>query len=536
MKQLLTILLLTGVFSATAQYSLTIQPLPGEYWWGGAVGIGERMPFVQPLSSYNLESQNSNNQVVPLLLSNKGRYLWSDKPFSFSVGESGIQINSRFKGLKLQQSGNTLREAYLDACAKYFPPTGVLPDSLFFTLPQYNTWIELMYNQNQEDILNYARGIIENGLPPGVLMIDDNWQKYYGNFEFKPEKFPDPHAMMAELKEMGFKVMLWVCPFVSPDSPEFRELHSKGYLIRRKSGGAAILGWWNGHSACYDMTNPAAREHFIAELKHLQTNFGIDGFKFDAGDNSFYTGSDLLSYKEDAISVDHTEAWARIGLEFPFNEYRACWKMGGEALVQRLGDKDYSWWAVQQLIPQMTVAGLMGYAYTCPDMIGGGQFRSFINLSADKFDQSLIVRSAQVHALMPMMQYSVAPWRILSEENMEIIRSASNLHVKFSPYIMELAKQAAVTGEPIIRSMEYVFPGEGFATNNDQFMLGDQFLVAPMVTPGLKRAVRLPRGRWRDDRGVTHRGGRTVQLEVPLNRLPWFERVDRPSLLGRFLN
>jgi len=27
------------------------------------------------------------------------------------------------------------------------------------------------------------------------------------------------------------------------------------------------------------------------------------------------------------------EAWARIGLRYPFNEYRACWKMGGQPLV-----------------------------------------------------------------------------------------------------------------------------------------------------------------------------------------------------------
>ena len=67
-----------------------------------------------------------------------------------------------------------------------------------------------MYNQNQEDILNYAHNIIENGFPKGILMIDDNWQRYYGNFEFKAEKFPDARAMTDELHRLGFKVMLWI--------------------------------------------------------------------------------------------------------------------------------------------------------------------------------------------------------------------------------------------------------------------------------------------------------------------------------------
>lgn len=78
-------------------------------------------------------------------------------------------------------------------------------------------------------------------------MIDDNWQKYYGNFDFKPEKFPNPQAMVAQLHKQGFKVMLWVCPFVSPDSPEFRELESKGYLLKKKgSHETALIHWWNG--------------------------------------------------------------------------------------------------------------------------------------------------------------------------------------------------------------------------------------------------------------------------------------------------
>jgi alpha-glucosidase len=215
----------------------------------------------------------------------------------------------------------------------------------------------------------------------------------------------------------------------------------------------------------------------------------------------------------------------KIGLEFPFNEYRAGWAFGGQALVSRLGDKDYSWTAVQSLIPQMTAAGLLGYAYTCPDMIGGGQFTSFLNIDASKFDQQLIVRSAQVHALMPMMQFSVAPWRILNAENLAIVREAALLHQRFAPYIMQCAHQASQTGEPIVRSMEYAFPNEGFPLCNDQFMLGDRYIVAPVVTKDVSRTVKLPKGRWKDDLGKIHKGGRTITIDAPLNRLPYFEKL-----------
>jgi len=490
-------------------------------WWGAAVGLGHEQPYTD-MPAFNMQTQDANNQLVPLFLSSEGEYIWCDHAFSFEA--KGGRIHTT-EPLTVMRSGKTLRDAYLAAQAAHFPADGRLPDTLFFTMPQYNTWIELMYNQNQEDILRYAHAVIDNGFPAGVLMIDDNWQRYYGNFQFKAERFPDAKGMIDELHAMGFKVMVWICPFVSPDSPEYRDLEAKGYLLRNPAGGTAILNWWNGYSACYDLTNPAAADYFVGLLRQTQEQYGVDGFKFDAGDNNCYASTPVAAYDRTATNVDHTASWAKIGLQFPFNEYRACWKMGGLPLVQRLGDKDYSWAAVQQLIPQMCVAGLLGYAYACPDMIGGGQFTAFLDRKDDEFDQALIIRSAQVHALMPMMQFSVAPWRILSTENLTIVQRMAQLHMQFAPYIMRYARLAAQSGEPIVRLMEYQFPHQGLENVKDQFMLGDKYLVAPVVDNRLERDVRLPKGTWRDEQGKTYRGGKTYTIQVPLERLPYFEKL-----------
>ncbi len=499
----------------------TITFAQNTYWWGAAVGLGHMQPY-SDFRTFNLLTEDANNQIVPLFLSSEGEYMWSDNAFSFEAKQGKIVTSEKMTTVK---AGTTLRDAYMAAQREYFPASGMLPDSLFFTRPQYNTWIELMYNQNQDDILKYAHAIIDNGFPAGVLMIDDNWQRYYGNFSFKAERFPDAKAMIDELHSLGFKVMVWICPFVSADSPEYRELADKGFLLRNPDGGIAILNWWNGYSACYDLTNPYAAEHFVSVLRQAQQEYGIDGFKFDAGDNNCYASAPWVAFYKHATNVDHTATWAKIGLQFPVNEYRACWKLGGQPLVQRLGDKDYSWEAVQQLIPQMCTAGLLGYAFACPDMVGGGQFTSFLNINDDGFDQALIVRSAQVHALMPMMQFSVAPWRILSKENLAIVQQMAELHTGFGPYIMQYARNAAKTGEPIVRLMEYQFPHQGFAEVTDQFMLGDKYLVAPMVTTGLSRDVRLPKGTWRDEQGKRYKGGKTYHIEVPLSRLPYFEKI-----------
>ncbi|MDR0287517.1 MAG: glycoside hydrolase family 31 protein [Clostridiales bacterium] len=523
---LLCLCLIAFVLNSQTGYRTTVQIDPDEYWWGGVVAFGSKMPYLQTIKSFDLALQNENNQVSPLFLSNKGRYIWSDFPFRFEIKDNLIFLDSPCEEIRPQQGGKTLAEAYRTVSSKYFSSTGVLPDALFFTMPQYNTWIELMYNQNQADIMNYAQSIKENSFPEGILMIDDNWQKHYGNFEFKPDKFPDARGMVKQLHDMGFKIMLWVCPFVSADSPEYRFLKSKSYLLKQKgSNEPAMIEWWNGTSACYDLTNPEAAAYFVSQLKTLQTEYGIDGFKFDAGDSKYYDPKVVDSYRKDAKSVDHTMAWAKIGLQFPFNEYRACWRMNGEALVQRLCDKDYSWNAVQMLIPDMIAASLLGYAYTCPDMIGGGQFTSFLGIDSDHFDQRLIVRSAQVHALMPMMQFSVAPWRILNPENLEIVRNAALLHKQMGAYIIKCAQESALTGIPIVRHLEFTFPNEGFAECKDQFMLGDKYLVAPVVTLEDTRIVKLPKGKWKDDSGKIHTGGKSWKFDVPLNRVLYFERL-----------
>ena len=129
-------------------------------------------------------------------------------------------------------------------------------------------------------------------------------------------------------------------------------------------------------------------------------------------------------------------------------------------------------------------------------------------------------------ALHPMMQFSAAPWRYLSKENAAACRAFAELHCAFGPYILGLARHAAKTGEPIMRTMEYEFPHQGFETETVQFMLGPKWLVAPVVDEDDTVTVRLPAGTWRDDLGETHVGPKTLELaDVPLTRLPRYERL-----------
>lgn len=510
-----------------------IKPLPGESWYGAytAKAFGNTplkdlsfQPYGPTEKKKDLHVDNRGNQAAPLLLSNKGRYVWSDEPFAFELKDGTLLISSTEK-ISAAAAGKTLREAYLTAMHNHFPPSGKTPDPVMFRQPQYNTWIELGTNQNQAAVIRYADDALSNGFPPGVFMIDDIWSNYYGNFDFNPTTFPDPKGMMDYLHRKGFRVMLWLTPFISADSKEFRYLSSqKALVLHREAGRPALMKWWNGYSACLDLTKTAAVQWLRAQLNNLQTIYGIDGFKFDAADFDFYSkGSPVFANEEtNTTGPAQAEAFGKLGTDFSFNEFRAGWKNGNQPLAQRLQDKQYSWDDVKLLIPDIVSAGIIGHAFTCPDMIGGGLRSTFDNIDYSQFDQELMIRSAQIQAMMPMMQFSVAPWRVLDSTHLRICREAALLHAKMGDYIFSLAQQSATTGEPIIRHMEYMFPGEGFTSSNDQFMVGDKYLVAPMVEKGNSRMVKLPKGKWTDEAGITYKGGTTVKIDVPINRLPYF--------------
>ena len=539
MKKVLTISiisLLGSGFSILAD-SLELKILEGEYWWTGLSSKGYEMPYDASTEvSYDLWGDNKGNQAQPLLLSNKGRFVWSEEPIKFVFKKGFITVTTREGTIDSGKKGSNLAEVFDYVSNKYFPSNGLIPDKLLFTHPQYNTWIELMYDQNEDDILAYAEAIIENGYPPGVLMIDDNWQEDYGTWKFSPRRFNDPKGLIDRLHNMGFKVMMWMCPFVSADSADFRQLAQDGLLIldpqkqqnilwANTKNKAAIIRWWNGASACLDLSNPRAQEWFKDQLDYLVEEYGVDGFKFDAGDARFYINN-VVSWKRNITPNDHTQFFAEFGLNYPLNEYRASWKMAGLPLAQRLRDKGHEWEDLAKLIPDQMSQSVMGYAYTCPDMIGGGEYRSF--LSNSSLDEELIVRSAQVHALMPMMQFSVAPWRILSNENNQICLDMANLHVELGEQFLHFAESASRSGEPIVKPMAMAFPNGGYELVKDQFVLGNTIIVAPVIKKGERsRAVLLPQGKWKADDGNIYVGGKEVVIDVPLSRLPFFERVSK---------
>jgi alpha-glucosidase len=127
---------------------------------------------------------------------------------------------------------------------------------------------------------------------------------------------------------------------------------------------------------------------------------------------------------------------------------------------------------------------------------------------------------------MPMMQFSVAPWRILDKTHFDAVSKAVKLRDKFTCYILRMVDNTAKTGEPILRPMEYNFPNNGYESVKDQFLIGDSLLVAPVLEKNaIKRTVLVPKGTWKNEAGQIFKGPKTVEMNAEIDVLPYLMKV-----------
>ena len=497
----------------------------GELWYGGAVGLGDLYPLDKDSNfEEDFRVNQTPNQLNPVFFSSHGRYFWMEESGKVTFRKGTIEVEA--ESIELVDAGATLKDASLAASRKHYPPTGTTPDRRAFLGPQYCSWVVLLWNQNQESLLEYARGIVRNGYTPGLFIIDDTWQKNYGVWEFDRNNFPDPKGMMQELRDMGFLVSMWICPYISLDAPYLSPgifEHMDAGRVIKNGDRPHIVSWWEGYSAQLDFTKESAAVWLNEQTKRLEREYGVSGFKLDGGDPIYYGNDREDGNQQSMLYIQSVDS--------DLKEARSCYKLGGQPIIQRLNDKAHLWktespgrLGLDSLIPLMMAQGLAGYYYGCADMVGGGLSADFMDKSGH--DDELIVRWCQASALFPMIQFSLDVWNRKGNHVAEYCKKAMDLRETFVPYILEQIEHASHTGIPIIRYLEYEFPNSNFGHVKNQFMLGNRYMVAPVLEKGaVERSVHFPEGVWRDitDKKIFFRGVSTVA--APLDKIPVFERI-----------
>lgn len=462
------------------------------------------------------------NQFNGVFLSSEGRYIVFAGGAEVRVKDGEISVKNAEGEIASGQAGNTLREAHAFVAEKYFCKPQTLFDAEYMIRPQYCTWVETLVDVTQEKLIAYANSIRGAGLSGRLLIVDDGWMKDYGDWRFDEKRFPDPKGTIEKLKALGFDVVLWCVPwcvpFVNESCPDFAALKEAGALVKDGAGEVLFDEWWNGKSAVLDLSKPAARAWLGDALDALVNDYGVAGFKFDAGGPSFYPKDGEISPNE------QSRLWAEFGAKYGYVELRECIGLGGAPIAQRLCDKPLNWERGLGVLPaDIVMCGLLGYYYCCADMVGGGNISDYADLQT--FDEEFYIRSCQCAALFPMIQFSYALWR-RTELLKETVGKVCALRGEMAPYFASLIAAAREKGEPIVRNPEYAFPHQGLAEVKDCFMLGDKYLVSPVVRGGQRsKTVRLPAGcRWKYlPDGKIYEG--EAEIACDLGVLPVFEKI-----------
>ncbi len=488
---------------------MNIKILIDELWYPAVSLYGSYMPFDKDtILEVKLQNNITPNQMTPLLLSSKGRILYREDGFTAKFDKGSISLD---KEVEFVDTKGDLKSAFLYARDKFFRGLKNKCIDDFVERNVYNTWMHAPFDVTEGKVLDYANKILADGLDAGIIMIDDKWSKAYGDWEFDVKKFNNPKKMIADLKAMGFALMLWVCPYIDFDSEAYEFCKENDYLLK---DGEEIyrLEWWNGESACFDFRKEEVRAYWTKILSHLQ-DLGVDGFKFDGGDSMYY--------KDEHEPDRQSYLWASFASDYSYNELRAGFNTSALPLFQRLSDKRHTWGdkGISSLLPSALALGLAGSFVYAPDMIGGGEVNDI--REGCKLKKDIFLAHTQAALLMPNMQFSILP-KLVFAEDYPIFLELLKTRKEYRDYIKYLHKN---TREPINRLLEYEFPNSGYGYEKQAFMLGDKYLVLPVVAENqCEREFKLPEGRWKYGDKI-YENRETLNLSLSLDRLLVLEKI-----------
>ena len=442
-----------------------------------------------------------------------------------------------------------------DISRNYARATGFAP-----MMPEYGLgfWQCKLRYWNQEQLLSVAREYKKRNLPIDVIVCDFFHWPRMGDYRFDPEFFPDPAAMVKELKEMGIELMVSVWPQISLNSENYAEMDQQGLLVRAEYGEQVGMRFVED-SMFYDATNPRARDFVWQKCKQNYYDFGIRIFWLDEAEPEYGT-YDFKAYRYAAgpnieVGNIYPQCYARgfyegmkaAGQENPVNLLRCAWAGSQRygALVWS-GDIMSDWKDFRRQICAGLSMGVAGIPWWTTDIGGFHQgnprdpaFRELLirwfqwgcycpvmRLHGDRQPSEPVCRKDGTPVLNSGSDNEV--WSF-GDEAYPILVKYMNRREELRDYIRDLMKQAHEEGTPLMRAMWYAFPEtEAFADLKDQYMFGNRFLVAPVLYPGVReRQVCFPEGSWRNvDTGEILQGGETRTVPAPLDVIPVFERLS----------
>lgn len=434
-----------------------------------------------------------------------------------------LRIQVEGENARIEIHVGDLAEQYGLLIQRIGPP--IMPDEHFFGLWKAGDW----RFENAITVAADVEGHRAAGLPLAVKLIDAYWASEVHSFAFDEEKYPEAWDMVTHMAADGTDIYLWLCPWVVVGTKSFEFAKSKGFtitdahgqLITRRPGANP-----NVVAALIDYSNPEAAAWWSDNLRGLLGK-GIKGFKADFGEQFPENG---VLYSGETGGIAHN-SFVRHYLEATI----AAFDGNVPAIISRSGSPTIRApiWTGDQTsdfcpktglpssIRAVQSAAFSGWSFVGSDL--GGYFGT---PTAQVF-----ARWAQFACFTPLMMLHGLgcrePWDMDEAAN-AVYREYAKLHLALKPVFERYGREAAQGGLPMIRMMPLAFPEINWRTINDwdqQFMLGEDILVAPVAFYGNTRAVYLPQGDWFDVLAQQYVSGPVWCIhEVALEKMPIFVR------------
>lgn len=416
------------------------------------------------------------------------------------------------------------------------------------TCPLPQRWT-LGYHQSrwgyvtQEDMEEIANGMREGDIPCDAIHFDIDYMQHYKVFTWNEERYHgDAAAYLQKMASKGFKPVVINDPGVKQEEgyPIYEEGVEKGYFAKTPEGDVYINAVWPGDAAFPDFGNPVVREWWGNNQKFLLDK-GVRGIWNDMNEPASFNGplpDDVVfsdGDKESTHAEMHNvyghfmakaayEGLKKLDGRRPFVITRACYAGSQKYSTAWTGDNQSMWAHVQMAIPQQCNLGMSGMPFIGTDVGGFGSDTT----------PELLARWVQVGCFSPLFRNHSAlgsrrqePWQF-GDEIMDIYRKYVKLRYQWIPYFYDLFYEEEKTGAPLIRPLVFHYEKDEVAkTCNDEFMLGEQILAAPVVYPGMtKRMVYLPEGEWYDYwTHEKHTGNTWLIKDAPIDVCPIYVKA-----------
>lgn len=534
---------------------------PGEH----LVGMGGYEQALPDLKGAVLELAQRNSQVsVPFVVSSAGYgFLWHNP----AIGQVSFATNRTV--WESRSTGQldywvTAGETPAEILRHYADATGHAPH-----FPEWaaGLWQSKLRYWNQEQLLDVAREFARRELPLDVIVADFFHWPHMGDYRFEEEFWPDPAAMVAELHSLGVELMVSVWPQVSLDSENFEEMSDRNLLLRTNRGMDAQMSF-QGPSMFVDVTNPGARRFLWEACRRNYGSAGVRMYWLDEAEPEFGTYDVELydSHLGPMLQVGNAypQLYARAfhdgqradGQTDVVNLARCAWAGSQRyGVVVWSGDIHSGWADLANQIPLGIHLGMAGIPWFTTDIGGfaGGDI-------GDPGFHELLVRWFQFGTFCPVMRAhgDRLPFEdVVARDGSPRLRSGAanepwafggatsgvvghciRLREVLRPDVARAMAQAQRDGLPVMRGVFVEFPSDERSWSiGDEFLLGSDLLVCPVVTAGAtSRRVYLPEGAtWTDLRdGVRYEGGRWIDADAPLESIPVFGRSGAGRhLMGR---